>query len=64
MIPEKPFYTPDELAQVLEVNKRVIYHLCKTGKLPYYKVGRFIRVKYEDFHRYLLQAKQQETQPA
>lgn len=48
---DKAFYTVEELAEVLQVNKRTIYRLIQAGKLEHYKVGAQIRVAASELER-------------
>lgn len=42
-----------EAAEMLRLTKRTIYHLVKTRKLPFYKIGSCVRFKREDVEEYL-----------
>ena len=38
------FYTPQELAKILRVNREYVYDLIKEGKLKFIKFGRYYRI--------------------
>ncbi|MFS0783270.1 substrate-binding domain-containing protein [Bacillus sp. 1P06AnD] len=45
-------YTIEEVAQLLKVSKLTVYDLIKKEALPAYRVGRQMRVDYDDLERY------------
>ncbi|MEM2175127.1 MAG: helix-turn-helix domain-containing protein [Candidatus Micrarchaeia archaeon] len=45
--------TPQEIAKLLKVKLRFVYHLTSSGRIPYVKVGRFLRFRPEDIRRWL-----------
>ena len=47
------FLTPKEIAEKLKVNKVTIYRYIKAGKISAYKIGKDIRVKTEEFEKFL-----------
>jgi putative molybdopterin biosynthesis protein len=47
------FYSPEELAEKLKVNKMTVYRLLKKGELPYHQIGKLKRIRREDFEEYL-----------
>lgn len=55
---ERPhFYTAGELAQILRVTDTTIYRLAKSGRLPYFSIGRAIRFKTSDVEEFLREAR-------
>jgi len=50
------FYTVDEMATKLKVEKRFIYLHTKSGKLPHHRIGRTIRFTNGDFEEILKQS--------
>ena len=48
------YLTADKAAAILDVTPQMIRKLCHGGHLPFYKVGRCIRISREDFDKYLL----------
>jgi excisionase family DNA binding protein len=49
----KPFYTPDELADLLAVSKATVYRLVCKRQLPFHKIGGVLRFKREDIEEFL-----------
>jgi putative molybdopterin biosynthesis protein len=47
------FYSPEELAEKLKVNKMTIYRLLARGELPYHQIGKLKRIRREDFEEFL-----------
>lgn len=47
------YLTADKAAAILDVTPQMIRKLCRGGELPFYKVGRCIRIARPDFERYL-----------
>lgn len=45
--------TVEQIAQQLNVSKMSVYRLIAGGLIPAFKVGRSVRVKVEEFDRYL-----------
>ena len=52
-IPQKPFYSLEDVARVLDVNYQLIYRLVRDGEMGSTKVGRVYRVSHEDLQAYL-----------
>lgn len=46
-------YTPDEVAEILQVTRRTVYGWIKDGKLKAVKVGRGWRVKREELDSFI-----------
>ena len=42
------FYTPRELADMLRVNVKTVWRMCREGEIPYSRFGRQIRFSEED----------------
>jgi putative molybdopterin biosynthesis protein len=49
----KEFYSPEEIAERLQVNKMTVYRLLTRGELPYYQIGKLKRISRGDFDTYL-----------
>lgn len=47
------FLTPQEIADKLKVNKITIYRYIKSGKINAYKIGKDLRVKKDEFEKFL-----------
>lgn len=45
------FYTPQEMAKILRVNREYIYDLIKEGKLKFIKFGRHYRIPSTEVER-------------
>lgn len=52
-IENKPFFTAQELADVLEMNVMTIYRYIKSGKLKAYKIGKEFRIDKTEFQNFL-----------
>jgi excisionase family DNA binding protein len=50
---EARFVTVTEVASLMRVSKMTVYRLIKQGDLPAVRIGRGIRIREEDVHRYL-----------
>lgn len=50
---ESKFMTVKEVAELLQLNKMTIYRYIQAGKLTAYKVGKDLRIKKEDFDKFL-----------
>lgn len=44
--------TPEEVADILKIKKNTVYELVKRGEIPAYRVGRKIRIEFEDVEAY------------
>ena len=47
------YLTAEKAAAILDVTPQMIRKLCHGGYLPFYKVGRCIRISRPDFDKYL-----------
>ena len=47
------YLTADKVGAILDVTPQMIRKLCHNGHLPFYKVGRCIRISRADFEVYL-----------
>ena len=47
------YLTAEKAAAILDVTPQMIRKLCHNGYLPFYKVGRCIRISRADFDKYL-----------
>ena len=45
--------TPDDVAKKLAIRRKRVYRLVKSGDLPYFKIGRDIRIRSEDLEKWL-----------
>ncbi|MCA1726372.1 MAG: helix-turn-helix domain-containing protein [Actinobacteria bacterium] len=50
---EARFVTVTEVAELMRVSKMTVYRLIKQGDLAAVRIGRGIRIKEDDVHRYL-----------
>lgn len=41
---DKQLYRPDEVAEILKVNRQTVYNWCEEGKLKSYKIGGVLRI--------------------
>lgn len=58
---DKGFLTVKEIAEYLSLKDLAVYRLVQRGDLPSYKFGRQIRIKKEDFDRFLENSRQLST---
>jgi excisionase family DNA binding protein len=49
----RTFLTPDQVAEVLQIEARNVREMCLRGELKSYKVGKFIRIERKDLDTYL-----------
>ena len=47
------YLTAEKAAAILDVTPQMIRKLCHGGHLPFYKVGRCVRISRPDFDAYL-----------
>jgi len=47
------FYSLDEVAEMLQIPKRTLYHWLDKKELKGYKVGRYWRISKEDLEEFL-----------
>jgi len=45
--------TPDQLCELLQVKKSWLYDQVERGKLPCLRLGKQLRFRHADIHRYL-----------
>ena len=48
-----PFYTPEELAEILKLNIITIYRYIRSKKLKAYKIGNIYRIDKETFNNFI-----------
>lgn len=46
-------YTIPEVAQYLKLSKSKVYHLVQTGQLPHIRIGKNVRVKESELHKWI-----------
>ena len=51
--PIEEYLTAEKAAAILDVTPQMIRKLCRNRQLPFYKVGRCIRIARPDFEGYL-----------
>lgn len=56
----KEFYTAEELANILQINKMSVYRMMNRGEISYHQIGKVKRISRADFDEYL--AKTRRTQ--
>jgi excisionase family DNA binding protein len=49
IIPDKPFFRVDEIADILGVSKQTVYNWINTDKINYTRIGSIIRIPREAF---------------
>jgi len=54
---QRPFMTPQDVSEVLQVSVYTVRRWIKEGTLPAYKVGRLWRIETVDFEQWLDQQK-------
>jgi len=47
------YLTAEKVGAILDVTPQMVRKLCHGGHLPFYKVGRCIRISRADFEKYL-----------
>lgn len=52
-MPQKQFYTTQELADMFKYNVMTVYRYIKAGKLKAYKVGKEFRIGKKEFNNFL-----------
>ena len=55
----KEFYTPEEIADRLQVNKMTVYRLMERGELQYHQIGKLKRIAGDAFQAFLNQTQRQ-----
>ncbi len=56
-MPYDKYYTPQQVADRLQVCRLTIYRLIKSGKLSTIKLNRFVRISESSINNYLTQSK-------
>jgi excisionase family DNA binding protein len=51
----KPIMTVKEVAEYLRVTTTTIYRYLEDGKLPHFKMGRYLRIRREDVETFVEQ---------
>ena len=54
-IPE--FLTPEQIAKKTQVDEETVRRWCRSGQLPYTKLGKAMRIEPKDFRTYCLRNK-------
>ncbi len=54
---DKSFYTPQELADLLQVHVNTIYNMTRSGEITYYKVGAQKRIPASEVERLKVERK-------
>ncbi|WP_443092801.1 helix-turn-helix domain-containing protein [Chryseolinea sp. T2] len=49
----RSFLSPDQVAEELQLEPRLIREICTRGELKSYKVGKFIRIERKDLNDFL-----------
>lgn len=44
---DRPWWTVDDAAQLLRVNRNTLYNACKAGDFPHERIGMYIRIPAE-----------------
>jgi excisionase family DNA binding protein len=57
MLEDVTFLTVKDIAKYLNLKELSVYRLLKEGRIGHFKFGRQIRVKKEDFEKFLQDAK-------
>ncbi len=52
-----PFYTVENVAEILKVTERTIYEYINSGKLEAYKIGKHYRITPNDFEKFIIDSK-------
>jgi excisionase family DNA binding protein len=50
---EFKLYTIEEIAIILKVTQRTIYNYIKSGQLKAIKIGKYWRIKHDDFQSFI-----------
>lgn len=50
---QKRFYTVDEIAEYLGVEKSTVYAWVHTRQLPYYKIGRLVKFRFDEIQEWI-----------
>lgn len=52
-IPLKPYYRPNEIADIADISLRTVYRMIEDGKIKTVKIGHNIRVARDEFLRFI-----------
>ena len=63
MSPEKEYLSPEEVAELLDVNRQLVYRLIRNGEVPSVKIGRIYRVAKSELFMYLERSKTTVAKP-
>ena len=47
------FYTPAQVAEALQINVLTVYHYIRTGEIQAIHLGRYYRIRKNDFDNFL-----------
>ena len=53
LIPNRPFYTPTETANILAVSKPAVSKWIKEGKINHLEIEGYIRIPHEEINRFI-----------
>ncbi len=51
----EPLLNKEDVARILGVSVKYVYHLTHTGKIPYIKWGRYLRFRKSDIEQWLME---------
>jgi len=57
IVAQEKSYTPDEVAELLQISKYTVYEMVKRGDLSAYRIGRKLRFQKSDIEEYIKKAK-------
>jgi molybdopterin-binding protein len=57
LVAQEKSYTPDEVAELLQISKYTVYEMVKRGDLSAYRIGRKLRFQKSDIEEYIKKAK-------
>lgn len=50
---EEKLLKPSEMARLLNISKSMSYRLMQTGKIPYIRINRSVRIAPDDLKKYI-----------
>jgi excisionase family DNA binding protein len=50
---EEELLKPSEVAHLLKISKSMSYRLMQTGKIPYIRINRSVRIAPDDLRKYI-----------